>query len=68
LLDLGAKWQPTENATLRFGVKNVFDQRYFQANAAGYSVSASDSVARTNPIELQTGAGRTFEFSLNVTF
>lgn len=68
LLDLGARWRPTESATLRFGVKNVFDQRYFQADAASYSVTASDSAARTNPIELQTGAGRTFEFSLNVTF
>jgi hemoglobin/transferrin/lactoferrin receptor protein len=68
LLDLGVKWQPTENTKLRFGVKNVFNERYFQSAASSYGITASDAVARTNPIELQTGPGRTFEFGLNVTF
>lgn len=68
VFDFLAKWQPVENTTFRFGVKNVFDTRYFQANAANYGRTASASVARTNPIELQTGPGRTFQASLNVQF
>lgn len=68
LLDVSAKWQPTMNSQLRFGIKNVFDQRYFQANASNYALTASDNVARANPIELQTGPARTFELSYNVKF
>ncbi|MEM5527913.1 TonB-dependent hemoglobin/transferrin/lactoferrin family receptor [Gammaproteobacteria bacterium AS21] len=68
LLDLSAKWQPTKNSKLRFGIKNVFDKRYFQASAAGYALTASESVANANPIELQTGPARSFELSYNVKF
>ncbi|MBK0329235.1 TonB-dependent hemoglobin/transferrin/lactoferrin family receptor [Rhodobacteraceae bacterium F11138] len=68
LLDLYASWQVVPNGTLNFGVQNVFDKRYFTANAATYSQSASAAVARSNPIELQTGAGRTFTISFDMTF
>lgn len=68
LLDLFANWQPTSNTELRLGVKNVFDQRYFLANAATYGQTATEAVARTNPIELQTGAARTFMASFTVNF
>ncbi|MGB3645009.1 MAG: TonB-dependent hemoglobin/transferrin/lactoferrin family receptor [Mesorhizobium sp.] len=68
LLDLFAGWKPSENSELRLGIKNVFDQRYFVANAATYGLTASPSVARTNPIELQTGAARTYMASFNVKF
>lgn len=66
--DVFASWDIMDNAQLRFGVKNLFDKRYFQASAAGYNRTASDSVERTNPLELQTGPGRTFEASLKYRF
>lgn len=68
LLDLFGSWQVTELASLNFGVKNVFDTRYFEAGAASWSTSPSTAVARQNPIELQTGPGRTFTASLNIRF
>lgn len=68
LLDLFAGWKPSENTELRLGVKNVFDQRYFVANAATYARTVSPSEARVNPIELQTGAARTYMASFNVKF
>lgn len=68
LLDLFARWMPTENAELRVGVKNVFDTRYFLPSAASYNWTASHSVAVTNPIELQTGAGRSYMASFSVKF
>lgn len=68
LLDVFATWKPSENSVLRLGVKNVFDQRYFLPSAASYSRTASASVARTNPLELQTGAGRTYMASYTLKF
>lgn len=68
LLDLYGKWKPTENTELRLGVKNALDRRYFQSSASSYSLSPGSSTRRTNPIELQTGPGRTFEASFNYTF
>lgn len=68
LLDLFAGWQPSENTELRLGIKNVFDQRYFVANAATYARTVTPSEARTNPIELQTGAARTYMASFTVKF
>lgn len=69
LLDLYAKWKPTENSELRFGVQNVFDQRYFQDAASSYdNVADPAGVALSNPIELQTGPGRTFQAGYKVTF
>ncbi len=68
LLDVSAKWKPTKNAVLRFGIKNVFDKRYFQSSASHYGITASDNVAKANPIELQTGPARSFELSYNVKF
>ncbi|AVO37949.1 TonB-dependent hemoglobin/transferrin/lactoferrin family receptor [Pukyongiella litopenaei] len=68
LLDLYASWQIIPNGALNFGVQNVFDKRYFTANAATYSQSATAAVARSNPIELQTGLGRTFTVSFDMAF
>lgn len=68
LLDLYAKWEVVDNGFVKFGVQNAFDTRYFVPNAATYSMTASSSVARTNPIELQTGPGRTFMVSFDKTF
>lgn len=68
VFDIMADWRITENATFTAGIRNLFDKRYFEANAANWSTTASDAVAATNPIELQTGPGRNFFAGLNVTF
>ncbi|MDB6177674.1 TonB-dependent hemoglobin/transferrin/lactoferrin family receptor [Paracoccus sp. Z330] len=68
LIDAFAHWQVADNAILNLGIKNLFDKRYFEASAATYSTTASDAVARSNPIELQTGPGRVFTASLDLTF
>ena len=68
LLDVFGKWQPKENLELRFGVKNIFDRRYFEDTASSYGETASTAVAFSNPLELQTGAGRTFQASLKYKF
>ncbi|WP_217899010.1 TonB-dependent hemoglobin/transferrin/lactoferrin family receptor [Oceanicola sp. 22II-s10i] len=68
VFDLHAKWEVIPDGFLNLGVNNVFDTRYFTANAATYGATASASVARTNPIELQTGPGRTFAVSFDMRF
>ncbi|WP_157968870.1 TonB-dependent hemoglobin/transferrin/lactoferrin family receptor [Tropicimonas sp. IMCC34011] len=68
VLDLHAKWEMVEDGFLKLSVNNVFDRRYFVANAATYGSTASASVAATNPIELQTGPGRSFAVSFDKTF
>ncbi len=68
LLDLNAQWKVIKNGVVNFSLTNAFDTRYFTANAANYSINATDSVARSNPIELQTGAGRAFAVSFNLAF
>jgi len=68
ILDLYAKWLPTANSALRVGIRNVFDTRYFEASAMNYYGTVSASEARANPVELQTGRGRTFTASYTVSF
>ncbi|TCM76558.1 TonB-dependent hemoglobin/transferrin/lactoferrin family receptor [Rhodovulum steppense] len=68
VIDVFAAWEVTETAVLNLGVKNLFDQRYFEASAARYATTASAAAARTNPIELQTGPGRVFTASLDIRF
>ncbi|UYV35630.1 TonB-dependent hemoglobin/transferrin/lactoferrin family receptor [Rhodobacteraceae bacterium D3-12] len=68
VFDVHAKWEVIDNGFLNFSVNNILDKRYFTANAATYSNTASSSVAATNPIELQTGPGRTFTVSFDMRF
>jgi hemoglobin/transferrin/lactoferrin receptor protein len=68
ILDLYGKWRIKDAASLNFGIKNVFDKRYFTADAIGRTTTPSDAVASSNPIELMTGAGRSFQVSLNLDF
>ena len=68
LLDLHARWQVTRASSINFSISNVFDKRYFTPNAANYGSTASTSVASANPIELQTGPGRTFQVAFEMTF
>ncbi|WP_323038341.1 TonB-dependent hemoglobin/transferrin/lactoferrin family receptor [Gemmobacter sp.] len=68
VLDVYARWDVAENAVLNVGVKNLFDKRYFEANAANYSATSSTATSVITPLELQTGAGRTFNVSLDLKF
>lgn len=68
ILDLYAHWDVTETGRLNVGIKNVFDKRYFAASAASYGSTATAAVAAANPLELQTGAGRVFTVSYDMTF
>jgi hemoglobin/transferrin/lactoferrin receptor protein len=63
-------WRPAKQFTLRAGVLNIFDRRYFASLAGGttYNKTAAANVAQVNPIELQTAPGRTFRFSAQVDF
>lgn len=68
VLDLHAKWQVVDNGYLNLSVKNAFDKRYLPYTAASYDVSASAAVQRSNPIEQQTGPGRTISLSFDMAF
>jgi hemoglobin/transferrin/lactoferrin receptor protein len=46
----------------------VFDRRYFPASAANYEATAANNVAAGNPIELQTGTGRSIQVSYQMEF
>lgn len=69
LFDAYAKWSPSDNVEVTFGIENIFDRRYFPNTLTGFStVPASAAVANVNPLELQTGAGRTFKIGATVRF
>lgn len=69
LFDAYAKWTPRENFELTFGIENIFDRRYFPNTLTSHNrVPDSTAVANTNPLELQTGAGRTFKLGATVKF
>lgn len=69
VFDAYAKWTPRENLEVTFGIENIFDRRYFPNTLTGYNtVAGSAAVANVNPLELQTGAGRTFKVGATVKF
>lgn len=69
VFDLNTVWRPTENVELTAGVLNIFNKRYFKAPlTSDFSLTARDSVRRTNPLELQTEPGRTFRVGGRITF
>lgn len=68
ILDLYGKWRMRDNAVLNVGVQNVFDTRYFTADAIGRTTTPSTAVAAQSPLELTTGAGRTLQVSLDIEF
>ncbi len=70
VFDAYLNWKPTSFITVRGGVENIFDKRYF-ANLVGgtsYEKVGSASVAASNPLELQTAPGRTFKLAATVEF
>ncbi|MBS7704903.1 TonB-dependent hemoglobin/transferrin/lactoferrin family receptor [Chelatococcus asaccharovorans] len=69
VFDSYVNWKPTEMITLRAGVLNIFDQRYFKGPLP-YTFARTSTTAQaiTNPLELQTAPGRTFKLSAQVDF
>jgi hemoglobin/transferrin/lactoferrin receptor protein len=69
VFDSYVNWKPTEMITLRAGVLNIFDQRYFKGPLP-YTFARTSTMAQaiTNPLELQTAPGRTFKLSAQVDF
>jgi hemoglobin/transferrin/lactoferrin receptor protein len=70
VFDAYLNWKPTSFITVRGGVENIFDKRYF-ANLVGgtsYAKTAIASVAAGNPLELQTAPGRIFKLAATAEF
>lgn len=69
VFDTYAKWTPRENVEITFGIENIFDRRYFPSSVTEYAnVETDTAVVNTNPLELQTGAGRVFKVGATVKF
>lgn len=69
VFDTYVGWRPLAALTLRAGVQNIFDTRYFKSPLPyTFDVAPSTAVRQTNPLELQTAPGRTFKISATVTF
>ncbi|TQI76612.1 hemoglobin/transferrin/lactoferrin receptor protein [Bosea sp. AK1] len=76
VFDAYLSWKPTSSITVRGGVDNIFDKRYFAnlvggttyAKTAAVCTSPASCVAAANPLELQTAPGRTFKLSASVEF
>lgn len=67
-------WKPFNNVTLRAGVLNIFDTRYFPASVVtGYNrvptcTTPGNCVSAVNPLELQVAPGRTFRVGMQIDF
>jgi hemoglobin/transferrin/lactoferrin receptor protein len=69
VFDLNTLWRPWHNIEITGSVLNIFDQRYFKGPLPySFELDPSDSVARSNPLELQTQAGRTFRVGVAAKF
>ena len=70
VLDTFVNWKPQSNVTLRAGVQNIFDTRYFQNLGTGttYPITPTTSQAQSNPLELQVAPGRTLKLSATADF
>jgi hemoglobin/transferrin/lactoferrin receptor protein len=67
-------YKPHKDVTLRFAVNNILDARYWKwpfpttYTTAPSPASGTNSPAFSNPLELQTQAGRTYRIGATVTF
>lgn len=68
LLDLYARYALTEDASITFGVTNLFDTSYYEDSAIGATTNPSLAMARQNPLDLRLGAGRVFTLALEARF
>lgn len=67
VFDAYLNWKPLPNVTLRAGIQNMFDRRYF-SNVYRYDLAPSASVRAVNPLELQSAPGRTFKIGATIDF
>ncbi|MBG54115.1 MAG: TonB-dependent receptor plug [Rhodobiaceae bacterium] len=58
VFDLLGRWDVNEAVSVRAGVHNIFDRRYFAAETRGFPINGSASVQSQNPVELQVQPGR----------
>ena len=58
VFDVLGRWDVSDAVTLRAGVYNLLDRRYFSAESRGFTINGSDNVLRQNPVELQVQPGR----------
>lgn len=69
VFDAYAKWSPTKNIDVNFGIENIFDKRYFPNSLSGYAKTPETSaVANVNPLEMQVAPGRTFKVGATMRF
>jgi hemoglobin/transferrin/lactoferrin receptor protein len=70
VLDTIWSYKPHKDVTLRFAVNNIFDLRYFKwPFALTYNITPTPAAtAVSNPLELQTQAGRTYRIGATVEF
>lgn len=68
IFDLLTTWEPADYLTLHLAAYNLFDERYFPAASAGHAINGSDALARSNPVELQVGAGRSVKAGVSFRF
>lgn len=70
VFDAYLNWKPASFITLRAGVENIFDRRYFAdlVSPTYNKVPDTPAVAGTNPLELQTAPGRTFKIAATAEF
>ncbi|GGC72012.1 TonB-dependent receptor domain-containing protein [Chelatococcus reniformis] len=68
-LDSFVNWKINDTFTVRAGVLNIFDARYFKGPLPyQFDVAPSEAVRISNPLELQTAPGRTFKVSAVANF
>ena len=58
IMDALGSWDVTDNVSVRAGVHNIFDRRYFSAESRGFPINSGANVQSSNPIELQVQPGR----------
>lgn len=69
VLDAYARWKPTDNIDVDFGIQNIFDRRYFPNTISGTITSAVPAnVANANNPEMQVAPGRTFKLGATIRF
>lgn len=68
VFDLIAGWDITDNVKLKASINNLFDRRYFNADAKGFPINRNDDTKRVNPVELQTAPGRNFKLGFAYQF
>ncbi|MGB3830717.1 MAG: TonB-dependent hemoglobin/transferrin/lactoferrin family receptor [Mesorhizobium sp.] len=69
VIDAYARWKPTRNVDIDFGIENIFDRRYFPNTISGTILNTvSSAVADANNPEMQVAPGRTFKLGATVRF